>query len=109
MQMIPNYISLFKAPIPISLYPDFLQLWILFIPGSVVSLAVNPSKTEYLLIGTNQQRSKVTNSTVHFQNLSPTPYDSVRDLGVIFNSNLDYKKHISSICRSSFFQIRQLR
>src|ERR1700730_13354328 len=29
-------------------------------------LAVNPSKTEYLLIGTNLQRSKVTNSTVYF-------------------------------------------
>ena len=33
----------------------------------------------------------------------------MRNLGVIFDSNLDFKKHISSICRSSFFQIRQLR
>ena len=72
-------------------------------------LAVNPSKTEYLLIGTNQQHSKVINSSVHFQDLSLTPTDSVRNLGVIFDSNLDFKKHISSICRSSFFQIRQLR
>jgi len=72
-------------------------------------LAVNPSKTEYLLVGTNQQRSKVTSSSVYFQNLSLTPTDSVRNLGVIFDSNLDLKKHISSICRASFFQIRQLR
>ena len=72
-------------------------------------LAVNPSKTEYLLIGTNQQRSKVMNSSVCFQNLSLIPTDSVRNLGVIFDANLDFKKHISSICRSSFFQIRQLR
>ena len=72
-------------------------------------LAVNPSKIEYLLVGTNQQRSKITNSSVFFQNLSLTPTDSVRNLGVIFDSNMDLKKHISSICRSSFFQIRQLR
>jgi hypothetical protein len=72
-------------------------------------LAVNPSKTEYLLIGNNIQRSKVTNASVFFQNLTLTPTDSVRNLGVIFDSNLDFKKHISSICRSSFFQIRQLR
>jgi hypothetical protein len=72
-------------------------------------LAVNPSKTEYLLVGNNQQRSKVTNSSVCFQNLSLTPAESVRNLGVIFDSNLDFMKHISTICRSSFFQIRQLR
>ena len=33
----------------------------------------------------------------------------MRNLGVIFDSKLDFKSHISSICRSSFFQIRQLR
>src|SRR5437870_13876287 len=66
-------------------------------------LAVNPSKTEYFLIGTNQQRSKVMNSSVCFQNLFLIPTDSVRNLGVIFDANLDFKKHISSICRSSFF------
>ena len=74
-------------------------------------LAVNPSKTEYLLIGINQQRSKIINSSAYFQNLSLTPTDSVRILGVglLFDSNLDFKKQISSICRSAFFQIRQLR
>ena len=72
-------------------------------------LAVNPSKTEYLLIGNNIQRSKVINASVYFQNLTLLPSDSVRNLGVIFDSNLDFKRHISSICRSSFYQIRQLR
>jgi len=33
----------------------------------------------------------------------------VRNLGVIFDTNLDFKRHISSICQSSFFQIKQLR
>ena len=72
-------------------------------------LSVNPSKTEYLLIGTVQQRAKICNSSVHFQNLVLTPTHTARNLGVIFDANLDFKTHISSICRSSFYQIRQLR
>ena len=72
-------------------------------------LSVNPAKTEYLLIGTPQQRAKITNSSVYFQNLPLTPSQTARNLGVIFDENLDFKKHISSICRSSYFQIRQIR
>jgi len=72
-------------------------------------LSVNPSKTEYLLIGTVQQRAKICNSSVYFQNLVLTPTHTARNLGVIFDANLDFKTHISSICRSSFYQIRQLR
>src|ERR1700759_1970420 len=72
-------------------------------------LCVNPSKTGYLLIGTPQQRRKITNSSVYFQNLALTPSPTARNLGVIFDENLDFKNHIFSICRSSFFQIRQLR
>ena len=52
-------------------------------------LSVNPSKTEYLLIGTQQQRSKVIDSSVHFHNLALCPTDSAQNLGVIFDSNLD--------------------
>ena len=56
-----------------------------------------------------QQRSKVIDSTIHFNNLALSPTDSARILGVIFDSNLLFKKHISSVCSSSFFHIRQLR
>ena len=72
-------------------------------------LSVNPSKTEYLLIGNPQQRSKVIDSSVHFHNLALCPTDSARNLGVIFDSNLDFKKQISAVCRTSFLHIRQLR
>ena len=61
------------------------------------------------MIGSSRQRSKVTNSTVHFKNLALCPSKSARNLGVIFDSGLDFKEHISSICRTSFFHIRQLR
>jgi hypothetical protein len=38
-----------------------------------------------------------------------SPTDSCRNLGVIFDSDLSFKKHISNVCRTSFYQIRQLR
>ena len=72
-------------------------------------LSVNPSKTEFLLIGTPQQRSKVFDSTIHFRNLNLTPTDTARNLGVTFDSNLNLRSHISSVSRSSFYHIRQLR
>jgi hypothetical protein len=72
-------------------------------------LTVNPSKTEYLLIGTPQQRSKVTSTSVTFCGNQITPTKSCRNLGFIFDSDLSLKKQISTVCQSSYFQIRQIR
>jgi len=72
-------------------------------------LTVNPDKTEFLLIGTQQQRSKITNSTIFFRNTPISPSSHARNLGVEFNSDLSYTQHISNVCRTAFFQIRQLR
>jgi hypothetical protein len=72
-------------------------------------LSVNPSKTEYLLIGTPQQRSKVVSASIHFQGTVLTPSLTARNLGVTFDSSLNFTKHISSLCSTSFYHIRQLR
>jgi len=72
-------------------------------------LSVNPDKTEFLLIGTPQQRSKVINPSVSFCDKTLLPSSHARNLGVEFDSDLSFKYHISNICRTSFFHIRQLR
>ena len=110
-------------------YADDTQLYISFnSPDSATSLAtlssaldsvhawltsnrlsVNPSKTEFLIIGTPQQRSKLTAATLTFQGTLLTPTDSTRNLGFIFDKDLSAKQHISSVCKTSYFQIRQLR
>jgi Reverse transcriptase (RNA-dependent DNA polymerase)/Endonuclease-reverse transcriptase len=72
-------------------------------------LSVNPSKTEFLLIGTPQQRSKLTTFSVSFHGNNLKPSESCRNLGVVFDSDLSFKSHISNICRTSFYHIRQLR
>src|SRR5437867_3885301 len=74
-------------------------------------LSVNPKfyKTEYLLIGTQQQRSKITDSSLSFHGTALVPVSSARNLGVVFESDLSFDQHISNVCRSSFYHIRQLR
>ena len=72
-------------------------------------LFVNPSKTEYLLIGNPQQCKKIISNSITFCSTNISPTDSARNLGVIFDSNLTFTKQISAVCKSAFFQIRQLR
>ena len=72
-------------------------------------LSVNPAKTEYLIIGTNQQRAKLVTSSIPFQGTILSPTDSTRNLGVIFDKDLSLKHHISAICKTSYYHIRQIR
>ena len=117
------------CPISFHLYADDTQLYISFSAADSQSslatltskldlvhtwlttnrLTVNPSKTEYLIIGTPQQCSKLISSTISFSGTTISSSDSVRNLGVTFDSNLSLQKHISSICQTSYYHIKQLR
>src|SRR5579872_5151713 len=72
-------------------------------------LCVNPSKTEYILFCTPKQRSKIISSTISFCGNTLKPTNEVRNLGVTFDADLSFRSHISSLCRSSFYHIRQIR
>ena len=78
-------------------------------PLSSNFLCLNPSKTEFLLIGTSQQRHKVTSNSISFCDTTIHSSSSVRNLGVNFDSDLTLTNHISSVCKSAFFGIKQLR
>ena len=73
-------------------------------------LSLNPSKTEFLIIGLPQQLSKLGSHIIHLpNNVTLSPVDSARNLGVIFDKNLTFSQHISAISKSSFQSIRDLR
>jgi len=72
-------------------------------------LSVNTSKTEYLLIGTPQQRAKVSSTSLFFRSDSITPSSHVRNLGITFDADLSFRNHISFLSSSSFYYIRLLR
>jgi hypothetical protein len=73
-------------------------------------LSLNPSKTEFLLVGLPQQLSKLSNPIIHLpNNVTLSPVHSARNLGVIFDSNLTFSQHISAVSKSCFYHIRDLR
>jgi len=71
-------------------------------------LSLNQSQTEFLLIGLSKQLYKVSDATLHMpSNVTINP--SARNLGVIFDSSLTMSDHISSVSKSCFLSIRDLR
>ena len=60
-------------------------------------LKLNPDKTEVLLFGTKLHRKEFMK---HFP---------ARNLGVVFDGGLNFRKHIALVCRSCYYHIRDLR
>ena len=72
-------------------------------------LSLNPSKTEFMIVGSKRQRSNLNLGTFSFSGSTVPCSSSVRNLGVIFDPDLSFEQHINSVCKSSFHQIRQIR
>ena len=116
--------------IPHHLYADDSQLYVSFSSGDSVAalnglqsclasvqswmstnkLKLNPDKTEFLLIGNERQRSKYLSMfPVDLLDVETYPAQSARNLGVIFDKNFNFHSHISAICSSCIYHIRDLR
>ena len=112
------------------LYADDTQLFTLFVPKdfpfvinqlqSSVStifswmtenlLTLNPSKTEFMLIGLPQQLSKIHSPLLSVLPAQPIrPCSSARNLGFVFDSSLSFRQHISKLSSSCHYHIRDLR
>jgi len=74
-------------------------------------MSLNPSKRlSFSSLVYHKQLSKLNNPTIHLpNNVILSPIDSARNLGVIFDKNLSFAQHISSISKSCFLNIRDLR
>ena len=73
-------------------------------------LKPNPSKTEFLLIGTKLLREKfLHNFPCLILGLDTNPSASAENLGVVFDSSQNFRKHISQTCSTFFHHIRDLR
>ena len=112
------------------LYADDTQLFISFKPVNIQNalqslqdafkavsdwmspnlLALNPPKTEFLLIGTPQQLAKIADiSLVLTPDTILTPAKSARNLGFIFDTHLSHHDQISALTKACFYHIRDLR
>src|SRR3977135_128017 len=71
-------------------------------------LMLNDSKTEVVLLGTKQQLSKLSNLEISVGNANIKPCTKIRNLGIIFDSNMTMEDHVNNICKTSYFYIRLL-
>ena len=73
-------------------------------------LALNPAKTECMIFGNSQQLAKLHNPTFALDaNIVIQPASSVRNLGFLFDKTLSLHDHISSLSKTCFYHIRDLR
>ena len=75
-------------------------------------LLINPDKSKPILFGTKQLLSKVLDIRIPFIGQHLTPVSSVKDLGVILESNLTFNEHVHTLTSSLvsiLFQISRVR
>ena len=72
-------------------------------------LALNPSKSEAILLGTRQRLSSFPIPIgIQTANSSVPISDHITTLGVTLDSNLTLNGHVSSVCKSSYYSIKAL-
>jgi hypothetical protein len=73
-------------------------------------LLVNPSKSDGVLVGTNQQLKKMdVSSGVVMSGTKIQFSDSVKTLGVTLDKHLSFTKHVNNVCRACTYHIKALR
>jgi len=73
-------------------------------------LVLNPTKTEANCFGTNPRLKSMSSLTsIEVAGSSVPLAKNIKLLGVTLDNNLNFHRHISNVCSSSYFHIRALR
>jgi hypothetical protein len=68
-------------------------------------LKLNDDKSEFMIIGTPQQLTKVTKSPMQIGNFDVEPKQSARNIGGVFDSHMNMHAHVDSLCRSAWYHL----
>ncbi|KAI2646685.1 RNA-directed DNA polymerase from mobile element jockey [Labeo rohita] len=71
-------------------------------------LLLNSEKTEVLIIGPKTSACNNLQHCLILDGCSVNSSSSVRNLGVLFDGNLSFENHISSICKTAFFHLKNI-
>ena len=71
-------------------------------------LKMNDSKTEFIVFRSPQLKCDLSGLSVNVGESMMTQSSKARDLGVIFDQLLNFDDHITDICRSTHFHIRNI-
>jgi len=108
------------------IYADDIQLYSIFdpkIPGDAAvaifklsccvedirswmnqnKLKLNDSKTEFFIATSSQNMNRLTDTTIRIGTTEISPAATIRNLGVVFDSNMTMSSHITSLCKSVNF------
>ena len=70
---------------------------------------MNPTNTQVMWLVSSQQLAKLDISHVRVLSSCVKVQDTARDLGVVIDSQLSLSAHVTAVCRSGYYQLRQLR
>ncbi len=70
-------------------------------------LLLNSDKTEILLIGPKKSTQNLLDYNLHLDGC-PVTSSTVKNLGVILDSNLSFENHISNVTKTAFFHLRNI-
>ena len=77
---------------------------------STSKLKLNPDKTEFIIFSSKRQRDKLKACFPNDILGSPLcPVNSVRNLGVWFDSDFSLSVHVQNVCKSCFVKHRDFR
>ena len=77
---------------------------------STSKLKLNPDKTEFIIFGSKRQRDKLKACfPINILGNSLCPADSVKNLGVWFDSDFSLSKHVQNVCKNYFVKLRDFR
>ena len=65
-------------------------------------LKLNAEKTQLMLLGSAQNLRNAPNVTVKFRDHTLSPVSEAKNLGIVFDRNLNWNAHVSSVTRSCF-------
>ncbi len=68
----------------------------------------NSEKTEVLIIGPKNHTSNNLEHCLTLDCCSLDSSSSVSNLGVLFDNNLSFDSHVSSICKTAFFHLKNI-
>ena len=77
---------------------------------STSKLKLNPDKTKFIIFGSKRQRDKLKECfPMEILGNSLCPADSVKDLGVWFDSDFSLSKHVQNVGKCSFVKLHDFR
>ena len=75
---------------------------------TINKLKLNGDKTEFILLGRKRHLSETVINRLSIGSSCVSPSSSVRNLGVLLDSELSMQPQISSVCKSAYFHLRNI-